>query len=337
VQKREFWDAVIRGLEAEPREPRDVHGISGLVHPVLGIGVDDKRGRLILVSSEHDARTAAMMQADVQATVDHHVNVLVARPVVINLSSVAQTLIEQFGDPVLSAEQFQRISEQPIADALNRVVGPMRAAFEAASPNLLAQVIHCIQQLALIDFKGARLDESDSGQQGAPWSFGLTELAEADPTRLDRTLGVCGLPLYDLTEDEIEAIKSSSSAEDIAETLSRLGVRQYFFPAPDQAALGLIDRGVKGVDRVVADVTGAPEIGHPLGISEIIPPEARGVEMIEALEHQGYVVTGEFGLEVTDSGSAQRMTVRFQPREGLISKLINRLNINLDLKNLLGN
>jgi len=41
------------------------------------------------------------------------------------------------------------------------------------------------------------------------------------------------------------------------------------------------------------------------------------------------------GYELTAEGEQQRSIVRFKPREGLISKLINRVSVKVNLKNII--
>ncbi|HEX3180772.1 MAG TPA: hypothetical protein VHR44_05885 [Beijerinckiaceae bacterium] len=55
------------------------------------ISVDDKTNRVILVSAEASPRAAALMQFDIQQTMPS-TNVLVARPLVVDLGQIARTL-----------------------------------------------------------------------------------------------------------------------------------------------------------------------------------------------------------------------------------------------------
>lgn len=333
---RAFWDAIVRGLEAEPRGAGTVRGVSGLDHPVLAIGVDDKRGRLILVSADHDARSAAMMQADVQATLNPSVSVLVARPVMIDLPSIAKVLTDYFGGANVLPDQITKLveDEKKLEELIKPASVRMAAAFKAASPHVVSQIVQVIQQLALIDYNVAGVKKEKGHSEPAP--FGLARLVDADLTERDRELGVCALPLYDLTEQQSERLQNDPKADDVAEILTALGVRQYFFPSPDQTSLALVDRGLTDPDSVARSLTRAQDLGHPLGPHEIVPVEARTMDVIDALRHEGLVVDGEIGLEVTENGKEARATIRFQPREGIVSKLINRFKIDLSLKDLFG-
>jgi hypothetical protein len=60
--------------------------------------MNDKDRRLVLITEEYDARTAAMLRADVQATLPD-VKVVVARVVTMDLTKVATRLMQEFGNP----------------------------------------------------------------------------------------------------------------------------------------------------------------------------------------------------------------------------------------------
>jgi hypothetical protein len=46
------------------------------------------------------------------------------------------------------------------------------------------------------------------------------------------------------------------------------------------------------------------------------------------------LVEGEIGYELTAEGQQQRAIVRFKPREALISKIINRISVKINLKSI---
>jgi hypothetical protein len=109
-QYKPFWTNFVRALDAEPRDVPSIKGISGLDHPTLGFGVDDKRQRVVIISADHDARSAAMMQADVQATFPG-VSIVVARPALINLSGMASALIRELGTKTVSIVDLAKAIE----------------------------------------------------------------------------------------------------------------------------------------------------------------------------------------------------------------------------------
>jgi hypothetical protein len=57
-------------------------------------------------------------------------------------------------------------------------------------------------------------------------------------------------------------------------------------------------------------------------------------DMIDVLRERNLLVDGEIGFELTPEGESIRRTIRFKPREGLLSKIINRFSFNIDLKDL---
>ena len=60
-----FWNAIVSAAEAVPQAAGHIRGASGTNHELLVFGVDKNRNRLILVTKEADARSAALVQGDV--------------------------------------------------------------------------------------------------------------------------------------------------------------------------------------------------------------------------------------------------------------------------------
>src|SRR4051794_29013991 len=89
--QRQIWHSFSRALDAELREAQFIPGASGLEHPVQAISVDDKGKRVIVFSSETNARTAALIQGDIQQTMPD-VSILVARPVIADLSVLVRRI-----------------------------------------------------------------------------------------------------------------------------------------------------------------------------------------------------------------------------------------------------
>ncbi len=56
----EIWTPVLRALGAEPQSVDAVRGASGLAHPVAAVGTDEAGRRLIVVSTELNARSAGL-------------------------------------------------------------------------------------------------------------------------------------------------------------------------------------------------------------------------------------------------------------------------------------
>lgn len=66
-QTTAFWNGFIRALEAEPHEAKFIQGASGIQHPLLAVGLDRSRRRLIVVFDEENFQTGAFRQADIQS------------------------------------------------------------------------------------------------------------------------------------------------------------------------------------------------------------------------------------------------------------------------------
>jgi hypothetical protein len=136
--KQAFWANFLRALGAQPRSATTIVGASGLQHPILALGADDRQKRLVLVSSDYDARAAAMLQADVQGVLPD-VSVVVARPIAIGLPTIAKGLIEYFGAtlvPTKRLQEFGTASEQEkkrFQDVMGAVCKPIDKSFKQAS------------------------------------------------------------------------------------------------------------------------------------------------------------------------------------------------------------
>jgi hypothetical protein len=333
-ENRDFWGNFLRAVETEPRPVPHIVGASGIEHSLLALGVDDVRKRLVLISGDHDARASAMMQTDVQSTMPG-THVVVARPIAIGLPTIAQRIIEITGTSKISMSIFQNASTQEEMQAylgtlLNRVL-PSEVIFKLFNMvplDILSQILFVIRQLTYIDVQMAVTDTG--GQQLQ--HLDLTSLATRDLMKPDRDAGVCPLPLYMFTDEDWGAFQSRSR-DDLAEHLKALGVYQYFFPAPDHAVLGLIDRTSLVKTDVAPAVQRFVEMGHPIGEPELVRPAPTMLQMIDDLQDKGLVIEGKVNFTLTDEGSKIRGSVAFKPRESAISKLVNQLRLSINIKN----
>jgi hypothetical protein len=155
------------------------------------------------------------------------------------------------------------------------------------------------------------------------------------PAEADALLGICGIPLYEFTEQDSELVKRSGDLDAIRDLLRKLDTLQYFFPPPDQLALGLIDRTEPTTELLIAQLESSIARGHPFDQNELVQPSGSLPNLIDELMDRGYVMEGERTLEVTEAGKAIRETIKFKPRESLVSKIINQFSIKLDFKDLL--
>jgi hypothetical protein len=304
------WEGVLRSLGTTPHAARSLQGITGYSHAFAGIGVDPTRRRLILIAAESDPRILAMAQADIQA-VDSSYHVIAVRPVVIDSDAVWR----EPADPTqwLLWERLAPLVTSGTADA-DLLSG------DALLGSLMRPLF---EKLSKIDSGSITPDSPDVPVQ-------------QDPFERDRRLGICPIPLYQLTESELETILSGMDVEAIRHVLRRLDVLQYFFPPPDQLALGLVDT-LAGKHRSILDVLSeAPKIGHPFGETELVRSDTSVADLLDTLSAQNLVVDGEYSFELTPTGQSIRAVMRFKPRESFLAKLLNRVSVSLNLKDLFG-
>lgn len=356
-KKSQFWNSFIRSVEAEPRDAKSLRGASGLIHPIVALGVDEARRRVVIISGESDARYAAMAHADIQAAMPS-IKAVMARPVAVNLAEVARALSKVIGKRTIGPDEFRLMDEhseefQEIVKRVTEEFGSRMAKatfrpFTFASLNLIAVLKEIIQQLFLIKVEWSKVidsedDENDDSIQQMP-TFGLTPLISLDPVEVDRRVGVCPIPLYDFSEDEVEPFHSGTDTERVREILKSHDVLQYFFPAADHLALGLAEQASPTASELVNQLLYAPQVGHPFGKSEIVPAEVALTNLdgslaniIDSLQERKFLVEGEAGLEITPEGTSIRSTVRYKPRESFLSKLSRIISFKIDvsLKDLL--
>jgi hypothetical protein len=250
VDDRRLWSSLGKALGAELREDTSITGASGLVHPLQALCVDDKGDRVVLFSDEPNPRVAALIQGDVQATFDK-AKVIVARPTVVDLGALVRGLYNSASAANLSlpqiskhADRFNKLSQKKKDRLLKQpnlaVIGSMANAFKNVPMPILSYIGALIQQATHIDW----IQVFEALKEGGNSQISLTQLYEYDGSAIDRQYGVCPIPLYQLTETDWELILSGVRNEDIQQRLKELNIFQYFFPAPDQLALGVAERGV---------------------------------------------------------------------------------------------
>jgi hypothetical protein len=343
-----FWNSFIRAVEAEPRYAESLRGYSGLAHPVVALGVDETRRRIVVVSGESDARYAAMAQSDIQAAMPS-VKVVAARPIAVNLAEAAQALSTLMGKETINISEFQTLTEKS-DDVQSQMInyleefGPKILSLNSASLNLMAVFQEIIQQLALLNIKQDDIDviepenEENEIQPLSSLALGLNSLSTFNPVEADRKLGVCPIPLYNLSEEEVEVFHSGKDVGHLREILKAHDILQYFFPSADHLALGLAEQSSLSTDNLVKQLLYAPEFGHPFGKSEIVSTEVNLdnlnhslASIIDSLQERKFLIEGEAGLEITPDGDSIRATVRYKPRESFLSKLSNVISVKIDV------
>jgi hypothetical protein len=338
ADRRRFWVTFVRALEVEPIEARAFVGASGLEHRAVAAGYDHSRRRLLLISSEPSGRVAALAQGDVQSA-HRDVKVVVARPITVNLAGVARLFTDSIGTVRIGQKQLQMARDKPDAykramerllrRQLPRLKQLLFQANEIADLNVLVIWQEVMEQIALVDF-AANPDLPDAKKQ-VDRDLELGRLIALDPAEHDRRQGICSIPLYDFTPGEATSFHRGADIEAARDALRRLQVLQYFFPAPDHVALGLIHHSPQTSSAAAATVARLPDLGHPLGPAELVDPSGELLAQVDGLRERGFIVQGEIGLEITDAGRSVRRSVRFTPREGLFAKISHVLQIKIDL------
>jgi hypothetical protein len=323
--RAEFWNAVLRAVEVEPRSAKMIQGASGAEHPIVAVGIDEERRRVVMISGEGDARSASLAQTDIQAAMPS-LHVMMARPIAVDLAEFVRALSGLAGS--LGRAELDRFTRNPssietemrrLAETLNAEARSLFRPFRTASLDLIGVCREVIQQHA------------ESLASDLPASY-LGKLLALDPASLDRSLGICPVPLHDFSEQDVHILQmgTRSDVEAVREVLRRQGILQYFFPPPDHLALGLAERAVKPARQIVGDLLRAPTFGHPFAAFELVDSCPDPGEVIAALQEGGLLVEGDAGVAVTERGKAVRAQVRTRPREGLVARLTRALSIEAD-------
>jgi hypothetical protein len=192
-----------------------------------------------------------------------------------------------------------------------------------------------LRQLSHIDFNVALSEPLDLNHQEQV-VFDFRRLAELNPLEVDNRLGLCPFPLYELNANEIDALKGGANLDEVRGVLKNHDILQYFFPAPDQLAIGLVDRGSRSTSELLKQLELTPKLGHPFGTTAVADQDLKLPEIIEFLQHRRLLVEGELGLEVSSSGKTIRQSIKFRPQESLISKVIHRFTFKVDIKSIIG-
>lgn len=349
-KKANFWKSLLRAVETEPRNVELLKGTTGLSYPIIALGVEDSRRRLVIISGESDARSAAIAHADIQATMPG-TKVIMVRPVAINLAIFAELLAEIIGTKKIGNQEWEWLFEhsKDIKNAAENLGEDLRRKSEnydfiktnIASVNWASVFKNIVNQIFLVK---ARLEKTRSVKdkngnihdKHMP-NLDLSPLINNDPTEEDRNLGVCPIPLYSFSENQAEIFHSGSDIEQIREILRLQDVFQYFFPPPDHLALGLIEKTTIIENELLHQLKFVPVLGHPFGKHEIISEDVSIVDLIDSLKSEDFMVEGETGVEITPKGKFIRASVKFKPREGFLKKLSNifSLKLNVSLKDLL--
>jgi hypothetical protein len=335
-KKKTFWDTFLQAVKTDPVEIRSLRSSSGLSHPVVAAGADRVRKSLVVISGDPDGRSAALAQADVQAQSRDH-RLIFARPSAVNPAKAAEGLAVFFRKLEITQRDVDRLVRmakrgKPITERrVKRVVQtgfvPALRALGYATLNGPAAWQDFFIQLSHVQFASAEPTQDDTESL----LVRIGSLIALDPSETDRQMGVCSVPFYELSAEQAEVFHSGTDIEAVLDILAAHHIYQYFFPAPDSLALGLIEKEPVPSSVLNDRLKRVPEIGHPFGSAELVPGDVKMGELVDMLKERGFSVEGEVGLELTESGRTSRATVRFKPREGLLSKLSHIFSVKMDL------
>lgn len=334
--QRVVWDTFAKAIDVESREYRVIRGASGLEHPVQLLGMDEKNKRLVLVSSEPNSRTAALMQVDVQAALPDY-RVVVVRPIIFDMGVLARKFIKSDSSAIIDVNEIKIVGRafeimpdekklEVIKSYLDPVFQQILAPLTRITLPAFGQIIELFQQAANFDWRG--MEKTIDGQASV---LDLTSLRNIDNLAADRQNGVCPIPMYEFDERTWELFSDAGHPDDVRGYLKESGVYQFFFPPPDQLALGIIDRGLKDRQQVVQVIEAAPSRGHPLGESELVKSHTSIPQVLGELDDLGYVAEGEHGIEITPAGTTTRSVIKYRPRESVFQRLLNRFSLNVSI------
>src|SRR5947209_13689476 len=115
--------------------------------------------------------------------------------------------------------------------------------------------------------------------------------SNAEPIEQDRRAGICSFSLSQFAHEEIELIlRAGADVEAVKDMFRRRNLFQYFFPAPDHLALGLIETGrVPFLHQLIDQLVRTPDLGHPFGPNELMAVQYSFTEMVKELQNLGQI------------------------------------------------
>ena len=329
-----FWKSFLLGIGCEQKEVKEIQGASGIYHPISCLGVDELKKRIIIVQEEQDARILAMVQADLQAKIKNY-QVLMVRPVPINLATAVTTIGALFGSTKLSSKDIANLSNKndETQNLIKENKGKMEQIIYSLNPqieiiqkaklNIVPIVKEAIQQLSQVKFiKNLQIDDQ--------FSFDFSEILTFNPVIYDVALGICPIPLYNFSVDEATIVSENKDIEHIKWILKNHGIYQFFYPPADSLALGFIENNHYKNQSLISILNKVPTFGHPFGDNELIDSKEIA-QIVDDLKEMNYVAEGEINIEITEKGIETRKKVKFMPRESIFKRISNILSIKIDL------
>lgn len=331
----DFWEIFLNAVNCEFREAKEIQGASGIKHKVLCIGVDNEKKRIVIVQDEQDARILAMTQADIQAKIKGF-NVLMVRPVPMNIATAVSAFGLLFGTFKLTQNDFKSLSNEKndtesivqenknkIEDLLN-TISPQIEIIQKTKLNIVPIIKELVQQLSHVTFLANSEDDGN-------FSMDFEKLLGFNPLAYDTTLGICPIPLYDFSVNEAEIFLNGNDIEGVKGILKEHSIYQFFYPPADALALGFIENETLSKEELLSKVKMTPEYGHPFGKNELTNSR-KIIDIIENMRELGLVTEGEFETMVlTEDGVKERLAVKFRPRESIFKRISNLISIKVDI------
>lgn len=338
--KANFWQGFFRSIGCEYKSTDFIQGASGIKHTILCLGIDEVKKRIVVVQDEQDARILSMAQADLQARIKGY-NVLMLRPVPINLSTAVATIGMLFGTNKLTTKDLNQLSangdnqnailtenKAKLENILNSI-NPQIEIIQKAKLSAVPVIKEVIQQLSHVKF----ITELNSNDNVV---FDFEQLLNFNPVVYDTALGVCPLPLYDFTIEQADVFIKGKDLGHCKQILKDHSIYQFFYPPIDSLALGFIETQKYQPSSLKEIIDLVPDNGHPFGKNEIVDVK-KVTQVIDELKERGYAVEGDVYMEITDKGMERRMQVKFKPRESIFKRLsyIFSFKAELNLRDLL--
>lgn len=274
-----------------------------------------------------------MVQADVQARM-HNYNILMVRPISINLSTAFQGVGLLMGNNIFTKKDLDELAvkdekneiakegKEKLENLLN-FVAPQVEIIQRTKPNLVSVFQEIISQLSHLRFL-QDIEENNN------FAIDFQEILTYNPVVYDNNLGICSIPLFLFSVDEVESFLKRKNQEVTRNILKRHGIYQFFYPPVDALALGFIEKEIHMKEDLIKKIENVPTYGHPFGENELIDAKKLN-HVVDALKEKGLVVEGEFSLGITEVGKEKRMIVKFSPRESIFKRLSNIISIKVDL------
>ena len=188
------------------------------------------------------------MQVDVQAAMPS-MKVIVARPILFDLGVIARILFPSDESVLVGKNIFSEFLaqfNQTPQEETTKLLDEYMPGF-ATKVNLLTNVtlpginqfIDVIQQASSLEWRNIVTLTYDGHL------VDVAKLRHLDRLDTDSRHGICPIPLYEFGEREWGILIGGAHVDDVKTVLKELGIYQFFFPAPDQLALGLVERGIQ--------------------------------------------------------------------------------------------